>query len=40
MVYLEIENGFLEISEGRYIASEIGGELNLGKTLMNPGAQL
>ena len=34
---LEIENGFLEISEGRYIASEIGGELNLGRTLRTPG---
>ncbi len=33
---LEIENGFLEISEGRYIASGIGGELNFGKTLRTP----
>ncbi len=33
---MEIENGFLEISEGRYVASGIGGELNFGKTLRTP----
>jgi hypothetical protein len=34
---LEIENGMLEMFQGRYIASEIDGELLFGKLIRTPG---
>lgn len=34
---LEIENGMLEISESKYIASEIDGKINFENTIITPG---
>ncbi len=34
---MEIENGMLQITEGKYIATEIGGKLNFGSVLRTSG---